>query len=202
MKKFTLRSNSCLEQSTQGFFSVDYVGYQHPRNPDFLNMLKNDFGEKGLFVLQKAKESLEKTATRDLKKIIQRYHRKPTICVVPRSKKLTHYSVKQLGFLDTIKRMIGTMNCEDGTDYIRRIKDTKTTHLSRSDYAGGGSMPYCGIAKDTCAFSSDIKGKDILLIDDIYTKTVNIDEDMIQALLDNGAKSVAFYAVAYTVYKG
>jgi len=39
-----------------------------------------------------------------------------------------------------------------------------------------------------------------LLIDDLYTRTVNIDEDAIQALLDKGAHSVAFYAVGRTVY--
>jgi predicted amidophosphoribosyltransferase len=44
-------------------------------------------------------------------------------------------------------------------------------------------------------------GKDILLIDDIYTKTVNIDEDAIQALLSKGAKSVSFYAIGFTVSK-
>ena len=38
----------------------------------------------------------------------------------------------------------------------------------------------------------------ILLIDDIYTKTVNVDEDCIQALYDAGAARVIFYAVAYT----
>lgn len=36
------------------------------------------------------------------------------------------------------------------------------------------------------------------MIDDIYTETVNIDEDAIQALLDNGAQAVVFYAVAKT----
>ena len=40
-----------------------------------------------------------------------------------------------------------------------------------------------------------IKGKNILLIDDLYTKSININEDMIQALLDNGAKSVIFYSI-------
>lgn len=42
------------------------------------------------------------------------------------------------------------------------------------------------------------KDKDILLIDDIYTKTINIDEDAIQALIESGAKSVTFYAVGRT----
>jgi hypothetical protein len=68
-------------------------------------------------------------------------------------------------------------------------------------YGGDGDMPYVGITKATCKISGDVRGKDILLIDDIYTKGVNIVEDAIQALLDNGPKSVIFYAVAKT-YKG
>lgn len=42
-------------------------------------------------------------------------------------------------------------------------------------------------------------GTRILLIDDIYTKTVNIDEDAIQALLNKGARQVFFYAIGYTI---
>ena len=56
-------------------------------------------------------------------------------------------------------------------------------------------MPYPGITSETCEISSHTRGKNILLIDDLYTKTVNIDEDAIQALFDNGAKNVYFYAV-------
>jgi hypothetical protein len=44
-------------------------------------------------------------------------------------------------------------------------------------------LPYIGITNATCNISDDVIGKDILLIDDIYTKTVNIDEDAIQSLL-------------------
>jgi predicted amidophosphoribosyltransferase len=60
-------------------------------------------------------------------------------------------------------------------------------------------LPYPGITKDTCTISDQVKGKNILLIDDLYTKTVNIDEDAIQALLDKEAKSVTFYSVGKTV---
>lgn len=87
----------------------------------------------------------------------------------------------------------------NGTDFITRHTNTRTTHLDRSGYGGEGPMPYPGIAADTCHISPDVVGKDILLIDDIYTRTVNIDEDMIQALLDAGARSVRFYAVAKTL---
>jgi len=68
-------------------------------------------------------------------------------------------------------------------------------------FKDNGDLPYPGITKKTCSISNEIKGKDILLIDDIYTKTVNVDEDAIQALLDNGAKSVYFYAVVKTIHK-
>ena len=60
-------------------------------------------------------------------------------------------------------------------------------------------MPYPGITKDTCSISNEVKNKNILLIDDIYTNNINIDEDAIQALLDKGAKSVIFYSVGKTV---
>ena len=60
-------------------------------------------------------------------------------------------------------------------------------------------MPYAGITNDTCTLSDEIIGKDILLIDDLYTKTVNIDEDCLQALIDKGARSVYFYSIGKTV---
>lgn len=67
-------------------------------------------------------------------------------------------------------------------------------------FVNDGSDPYPGISIDTCSFSASINGRDILLIDDIYTKTVNIDEDMIQALLNNGANTVTFYAIGNTIH--
>ena len=57
------------------------------------------------------------------------------------------------------------------------------------------------MTKDTCSISDDVIGKDILLIDDLYTKTVNIDEDCIQALLDKGARSVIFYSIGKTLLR-
>ena len=92
----------------------------------------------------------------------------------------------------------------DGTDYIIRYADTRTTHLShgcqiRPPYTDG-KLPYPGIAKDTCTISDEVIGKNILLIDDLYTRTVNIDEDAIQALFDKGARSVFFYSIGKTVH--
>ena len=71
--------------------------------------------------------------------------------------------------------------------------------MYKSGYGGDGDLPYQGITAATCTISDNVRGKDILLIDDLYTKTVNIDEDCIQALLDKGANSVTFYAIGKTV---
>ena len=106
-----------------------------------------------------------------------------------------------------MKAVISKLNgFSDGTDYIIRHTDTKTTHLAHSpraeQYAGNGSMPYKGITNDTCNISDNVKGKDILLIDDIYTGGVNIDEDAIQALLDKGARNVYFYSIGKTIHRG
>lgn len=60
-------------------------------------------------------------------------------------------------------------------------------------------LPYIGITKETCSISDDVIGQDILLVDDLYTKTVNIDEDCIQALLDKGARSVTFCSIGKTL---
>ena len=87
----------------------------------------------------------------------------------------------------------------DSTDHVVRHTDTRTTHMDKSGYGGEGNLPYPGITKDTCTISDKVRGKDILLIDDLYTASVNIDEDAIQALFDNGARSVTFYSLGKTI---
>ena len=81
---------------------------------------------------------------------------------------------------------------------ISRTRNTKTTHNWRLEN-NNGDMPYKGITKDTCTIDENaIKGKDIILVDDIYTEDVNVAEDCIQTLLDIGAKSVKLYVIAKT----
>lgn len=94
--------------------------------------------------------------------------------------------------------MFCEVSCFDGSDYIIRHTDTRTTHLNKSGHGGDGDLPYPGITMDTCYLSDEIRGKRILLIDDIYTKTVNVDEDCIQALLDKGAEKVILLTIART----
>lgn len=43
-----------------------------------------------------------------------------------------------------------------------------------------GYLPYPGIAKDTCEIDgSYFHGKDVIWVDDIYTKNTNVAEDCI-----------------------
>ena len=62
-------------------------------------------------------------------------------------------------------------------------------------------MPRPGLLRDTCSLSPAIAGKRIVLVDDIYTPGVGIDEDGVQALFDAGASSVILYTFGYTVKK-
>lgn len=141
----------------------------------------------------------------EIREILSASLPQPTaICVIPRAKSLASYSQDQLVFRRVIQKVISQLkennpNIIDGTDYIIRHTDTRTTHLPNDK--GNGSDPYPGITKDTCTLSAEIQGKNILLIDDIYTKTINVDEDAIQALLDAGAKNVTFFAIAKTIRK-
>lgn len=90
------------------------------------------------------------------------------------------------------------MHLENGVDAIKRIKNSKTTHNWRLSN-NTGKMPYLGITKDTCEINGNaISNKTVLLVDDIYTKGVNVAEDCIQTLLDLGAKNVILYVIAKT----
>ena len=122
----------------------------------------------------------------DLPEILQQVApRLLTVCVVPRAKADASYRSDQLLFKATIGENARTIpGFQDGSNFITRHTNTRTTHLRNpvTGFVNDGCMPYPGIAHDTCNFSQQIKQRDILLIDDIYTKTVNIDEDMVKAL--------------------
>ncbi|NCP83932.1 MAG: amidophosphoribosyltransferase [Flavobacteriia bacterium] len=162
--------------------------------------LKNDvdaFPER----LPNAQQQLSTIISQDLPQILHQLRENNfTVCVVPRSKAEGYYRADQLLFRRTISNIVNQMpNFENGTSYITRHTNTRTTHLDRNGEGGDGNLPYPGITKDTCTISARVRNKDILLIDDLYTKTVNIDEDAIQALLDKGANSVSFYSVGKTL---
>ncbi len=140
---------------------------------------------------------------KDLHQIIEKLEKNNlTICVVPRAKADSFYLPDQLFFREAISYFANKFpNIENGTKFILRHTNTRTTHLNRNGEGGDGDLPYPWITKDTCTISNQVKGKNILLIDDLYTKSVNIDEDAIQALIDNGANSVTFYSIGKTIFR-
>lgn len=175
---------------------MDYIIMEQNPKSNCLNQFKNTFNTS--IQDNSAVSNLQKILLEDLMNFSNL-----TVCIVPRAKAENTYSRNQLLFKSTVKGMINELNLHDGTNYIIRHTDTKTTHLNShitrwdgSIFKNDGDEPYKGITVDTCTISDDVEGKNILLIDDIYTNGVNIDEDVIQALLHNGAKSVLFYAVA------
>jgi hypothetical protein len=202
MEKFIIPQNGFLNKKTQGYYRFDYTTYGTEGNPDFINHLKNQFGNKSFSTLQNAENDLKKVLQVDLPKIKSLHNTTLTVCVIPRSKAESNYSDNQKLFKRVISSVVDKLiGFTNGTSYMIRNINTRTTHMNRSGLGGDGAMPYIGITKATCKISSDVRGKDILLIDDIYTKGVNIDEDAIQALYDYGARNVIFYSVAKT-YKG
>ena len=203
MNSFVIQSNQYLSRDVQAFYHTNYVGYQRLGNPNYINTLKNTYNSYTKSILDNAVQDLREVLLNDLlllndlPQILQLIPL--TVCVVPRAK--TNYQPNQLLFKSTVRDVVNRINSFiDGIDYIVRHTNTKTTHLPihTPNYNNDGAEPYPGITVETCNISSNVRDKDILLIDDVYTRTVNIDEDAIQALLDKGAHSVTFYAVGYT----
>jgi hypothetical protein len=206
MTPFTMLRNNYLAQNIQAYYHTDFGGVELPNNPNYLYKLKNDPHHNwSNYRIQQAQRELLRVLLNDLPDVIAKINKNQlTVCVVPRAKAESTYRANQLLFKATVKNAVSQLgnNFIDGTNYIERHQNTKTTHLRKpmAGFVNDGLEPYPGISSDTCNFSKNINGRDILLIDDIYTKTVNIDEDMVQALLNCGANSVTFYAIANTVY--
>lgn len=202
MHEFQIKHNDYLNQDIRAFYHAPYKGYKQPENPDYLNTLKNTYDSHPELKLNYAVKELKFVLFEDLPQVLERMQLDLlTVCVVPRSKRESTYSQSQLLFQSTVQGVVKEIDgFDDGTDYIVRHTNTKTTHFRTPppNYNNDGKEPYPGITADTCNISNDVRGRDILLVDDIYTLTVNIDEDAIQSLLDNGAKSVIFYAVGKT----
>lgn len=203
MKTFTIEPNEFLSNSIQAFYNSDYSGGGGRWRMDgtienVICTLKHDITPYTNTVLQNTAQQLSNILSNDLPKILQFTNlTNLTVCVIPRAK--ANYNPNQLLFKSTISSVVNRLSgLSNGTNYIIRNRDTRTTHRNNAGYGGFGDLPYPGITTYTCTISNDVIGKNILLIDDLYTKTVNIDEDAIQSLLDKGANSVVFYAVGRT----
>jgi len=200
---FLIEPNQYLSVSVQAFYNSDYTGGGRWRIPGTIEnivcTLKNDITPYTDSVLQNTAQELRQILTNDLPEILNNTRVNVlTVCVVPRAK--VNYKKNQLLFNSAVHEVTSQLKgFNNGTDFIIRHTDTRTTHRDRSGYGGNGDLPYPGITKETCTISKEVKGKNILLIDDLYTKSINIDEDAIQALLDQGANKVFFYAIGRTV---
>ena len=206
MNRFVMKANQFLLYDIVAYFHTDFLGADHPGNPNFLYKLKNDPHHNwSPQHLRQAVNELNQVLSSDFPKIMHNVQANPmTVCVVPRAKSENTYRSDQLLFRATIGAYArSTPGLIDGSNFIIRHTDTRTTHLRKpiAGFQNSGSEPYPGIATRTCHFAPEIKGSDIFLVDDIYTKTINIDEDMVQALFKKGARSVVFYAIGYTQKK-
>ncbi|MEG0927517.1 hypothetical protein [Chryseobacterium sp.] len=203
MEKFIINTNYYLDRKIDAYYFGIHENWKNTE-VGFLNTLKNDedvFKNENRqkefnFTLNEAKNKVINILNTDLPLLNQIYKQKLTICVVPRSKPTHMYSNYQLKFIEAIKDYVN-VNKEfyNGTDYIQRTVETPSTHITR-DY----SSVTIGITKETCTISDEVSGKDILLVDDLYTETVNIIEDAVQALFDSGAKSVVLYTIGKTTH--
>lgn len=206
LREHTIQKNGYLFHSTQAFYSTYYVGFNKPNNPNFINDIKNQFGTIPIQQLKEAKHKICETLYVGILSILNLLSPKEFVVIaVPRAKADSFYSSNQQLFRQSIGEVVSNIqklgvNIIDGSCYIVRHTNTKTTHLAKSTIKNEGEMPYPGITKNTCRISEEVIGKDILLIDDVYTKGVNIDEDAIQALYDKGARSVTFYSICKTVH--
>ncbi len=135
---------------------------------------------------------------------------RPIIVAMARSKPDDFYDAHELQYRPTIsmalaKSSVKSKNSDeiwpiDGVQYIKRVKETQTTHLAHSrTLKNNGPAPYHGITKDTCVLNGDINDEYIILVDDIFTPGVFVDEDCIQYLYDNGARDVLLYVLGLTV---
>lgn len=197
MKKFYIGENKYLEEKVLAFYNCDYIGYQKKGNPDFINHLKNMTNQHNELDLIEDFIEVSERFNRDMSTMFNKMKSKHyMVCVMPRSKKESKYKQSQLMFKKAISCCANKLGFINGVDAIVRIKDTKTTHDWRLEN-NTGKNPYKGITKDTCKVNSyKIKGKNIVLVDDIYTEGVNVIEDCLQYLLDLGAKSVILYVIA------
>jgi phosphoribosylpyrophosphate synthetase len=201
MNTFKIKSNTYLSKTIDGFYHTDYLGYNKPGNPMYLNRLKNDRHHQTENELKTDAKMVTNILITELPKVFKKKKlERPVVCLIPRAKSSSSYTSDQLLFSKAVSEAVDATNgLKNGTNWINRMKPTQTTHLRYSTcYYDEGVSPYVGITKDTCIINPKVKGRNIILVDDIYTIDVNIIEDTLQALLEAGAKSVTSYVVAKT----
>ena len=177
------------------------MGYLN--NPDYINRLKNDLLHADACKLSSDEKIVIGILAKELPDIVEKNSiQRPVVCVMPRAKKLSYYEDSQLLFQSAVSKAVDHLSgIKNGTKWITRVKSTKTTHLRNAYWYQDPSelSPYRGITIDTCIINPKVKGRNIILVDDVYTDDVNVIEDTLQALIDKGAKSVTTYVLSKTI---
>lgn len=216
MNKFVLEPNKFLEKKCEGFSNQFYTGYGNDGNPDFLNKLKNNFHDVPKKNLKEAQGEVKEILKQDIP-AVQEIIKNEMQCddcmvvCVPRSRAEDKLYPNQKLFRETVSEVAQELpHIKDGTQAIHRHGTVKTTHIKKENITfpcNDGTVikndeypkPYPGITEDTCTIDENmIKDQHVILVDDVYTKSSNVDEDCIQVLRKKGAKSVHLYTIGYT----
>ncbi len=203
---------SFLKRNSVCFYVLDYLRFDDPDNPQFILDLKNTFGNESPETLNAARETARDILVRWVPEVMRRMNMQAcTMVCVPRAKAFDTYLDTQMYLLKAVSeaaRVLAGHGVTDGAGAVRRVVSTRTTHLpERTERitavgdreSNSGDMPYPGITRRTCEIDAGlICGREILLVDDIYTGGVYIDEDCIQALFDAGAARVILFTLSCT----
>jgi acetylglutamate synthase len=149
MKAFYIEANQYLKRRVKAFYHTDYLKHKNPGNPDYLNVLKNDLRKRSSAELQAAVKELDEIMNLDFQQIQSNVDKELTVCVVPRAKKENYFTPNQQLFRATVQRAAQCTGFIDGTNYIIRNTNTKTTHLAKTNIPNDGDMPSPGILKKT-----------------------------------------------------
>ena len=152
-------------------YHKDYISYGAKGNPDFLVTLKNWHRDKKYKELIKAKNEAKSYIYDILKRLKKAY----TICVVPR--KYIDKDEKQSFFRKAVEEVVNELRREGSPIIFDDIFDTD--NISNTEDA----LLY---------------GRNVILINDIYTKNTDIIKNWVRDLLRRGARSVGVYCIAKT----
>lgn len=206
----TIQRNAYLSRDIEHYWRYRYVSAAYDNDSADscvsrdIRALKNQFRTEKNSVLQSSSQRIQKEISEGLNFLVQELAvvNQPWVAVVvPRSK--ATFLADQLYLIKAISDAIPQQLLENGAYFIKRHSDTKTTHLMNTkigDMNKSGDAPYPGITRDTCNLQGDVRRKNVILIDDIYTHGVNVDEDCAQFLFDNGAQNVVLYTLCKTQY--
>lgn len=218
-----------LSSSVAAYTSCTYTGYRNPNNPQFINILKNDTNDRPRNLQHEGKTySNFQIALSIAYKLYSEIAlpgimrdkgwTEAVVCHVPRAKCFKHYTRKQLHLFDALRWAIEEVNIstsykiEDGIDYLWRRGNRPTSHahtanspdenwlffLDRESMVIDPNLSY----EDSLGIDTEaLQGKKVILVDDIYTYRVGIDEMTISEISRRAGvplSDIVLYTLAYT----